>query len=237
MVKNYFKLPFFKGVFVVYMLVGLSSCGPAIKLLSGMRNPEVETKSSILAILNQSTIVPFESYILEGNQDTNRIIGNISKSVGHSFFLFDSVGVPYKYCGTSKCSGIRLTEVFDSLNISYSKKLDDSLKLEYFLHNTVALDTVTNHQSYNYYLVFYWSKFYHGEKNTVDELNSLAEMQNKSAYNIGIILINTDLQADWGLIEGKKIHLKFKYRNKQVQVKFKKIPYVVNCPISLPILF
>ncbi|MDL2289783.1 hypothetical protein LJB95_00065 [Paludibacteraceae bacterium OttesenSCG-928-F17] len=54
----------------------------------------------------------------------------------------------------------------------------------------------------------------------------LLKLKDESPYDINLVFVNTDLQADWGLQEGKKIKVKIKYRgDKSASLDFGKIPY------------
>jgi len=151
------------------------------------------------------------------------------KCLSHDVLLFNSLGVRYCYKTNEKCNGVKLRNAFSDILQYYEPCVNDTLNLHAILSTLESLDLdfyYTYIDSSDYFLIIYWSKFYGGKKRLVEDLELITLLKNTSKYNISIMLVNTDLQADWGLESGKRLKLKFKFLGKKsASIEFGKIPY------------
>jgi hypothetical protein len=214
-----------KLIFVLVSLI-LSSCSVVVKKIAGLKNPVVETKESTIRFLNKIDYPTTNTYILGGSNDSSQIINNILKCLSQDVLLYNNIGVRYCYKSKEKCNGVKLKNAVSDVLQYYEPCKSDTITMQEVISTFEPLDLDnTTRSEPDYFLIIYWSKFYGGKKRMTEVLDLLS-LKNTSIYNISIILVNTDLQADWGLEKGKRLKLKFKFLGqKSASLEFGRIPY------------
>lgn len=213
-------------LYIVVITFTLSSCSLAVKKIAGLKNPRVESKETTVNYLNKMGYSFDNTYILTGSSDSSQIINNILKCLNQNVLLYNKAGNKYCYNKLEKCSGVKLKNAISNLESYYEPCENDTLKMGDIIKDIVPLST-NNQQlnNSNYILFMYWSKFYNA-KRRLNEVLTLKQLNDSSNYKISIVLINTDLQSEWGLQEGKRLKLKFKFLGKKsASISFGEIPY------------
>lgn len=214
-------------IIVVGVSLLLSSCSVAIKKIAGLKNPIVETRESTKEFLKKIDYPTTNTYILSSSNDSAQIINNIMKCLSQDVLLYNNIGVRYCYKSKEKCDGVKLKNAFSDVLQYYEPCKTDTITMQEIMSSfePLDLDNTILSESEEYFLIIYWSKFYGGKRRLDGDLELLS-LKNTSKYNISIILVNTDLQTEWGLEKGKRLKLKFKFLGqKSASIEFGRIPY------------
>lgn len=214
------------GFYCLAIMILLSSCSVIVKKIAHIKNPKVESSNTIINYLNKNNIPLENNYLLKGNQDSTTIYNNLLNGFKSEILIFDKKGIKYCYQGTDKCTGKQLKQAYVNFQNSYKPCEKDSTLLNTILTNFQPLTEDSNLKVSDYYLIIYWNKYF-GSKNKIGEdYTWLQTMKKDSDLDISILLVNTDLQTDWGLVEGKKMKIKFRLKSmKSASIEFGKIPY------------
>lgn len=212
-------------------LIMLSSCGPTLRVLSGLKDPKVESRESINEYLTENKF-DIETYYLrvENKRDSTEIFNRFLLGFNSDVYLFHAkTGHKYCFLGTEECSGVQMQEAFKSFEENYSPCTDESEpKLKDFLNilvnqngEAVKADSLPEAE---FYLFQTWNTYVESKKRFKENLLWLEEL-GKYSDKIAIIYVNTDLLDEWGLERGKKLPIKIKRDGKRsVSMYFGKLP-------------
>ena len=227
-------------IFVLSFL--FSSCSLMVNTLL-IRDARVENKETINKYLTDENYPLTYNYVLASDGDTMSIVSNHLKSFNSEILIFDRAGNKYCYfpdagsfdiqyiseSSEKACPANVLRIAFDDFENNFSICAIDSTKLSSYLLDMEPIgNSISNplDDIHDYYLVKYWSKNLGRKSDIKYNINNLASLHNETKYDIGVILINTDLQEDWGLKKNGKWKIKFKMNNKyEGGLKFGDLPY------------
>jgi len=208
-----------------------------------IRNARVENKETINKYLTDIDYPLQYNYVLASDGDTMSIVSNHFKSFNSDVLIFDRAGNKYCYSPNAgsldiqhisessekACPGRVLETAFNDFENNFFICVIDTTKLSSYLLDIEPIGNSINNpldDIHDYYLVNYWSKNFDLKRNIKDNINYLVSLHKESDYDIGVILINTDLQEDWGLKKNGKWKIKFKMNNKyEGGLKFGDLPY------------
>lgn len=228
------KVIYFLLIFIISS--SLSSCGIIMKKISGLPNPEVYANTDIQSFID---VLPSYDNVYDGHfktrLDSTQIISTMFKGIESKAFIFDKDGFflctnqDVMNCSYSQLNDIKETSISENyqrcekgihVTDEIYKKADILLKDLYFKDNK---SLKTDFEGYS--IIYYWSESFDKGKSVEfwNEFYSNFENEEKVRF----IRINTDLNADWGLQEGKKIKLRLKKRRSSTEydVTTSKIPY------------
>lgn len=215
-----------KTSFYCLIMILLSSCSVAVKKIAQIRNPKVESSNTITNFLNKNNIPLENNYLRKGNQDSTFIYNNLLNGFKNEILIFDKKGIKYCYQGTDKCTGKQLKQAYSNFQNTYKPCEKDSTLLNTVLANFQPLINNSNLKASDYYLIVYWNKYFGSKNKIAEDYTWFQSMKKDSDIDISILFVNTDLQTDWGLIEGEKMKIKFKLKSmKSASIEFGKIPY------------
>jgi hypothetical protein len=179
-------------------LIMLSSCGPTLRVLSGLKNPKVESRESINEYLteNKFDIKTGDKYCFLGTEECSGV------QMQEAFKNFEE--------NYSPCTDESEPKLKDFLNILVNQngeavKADSLPEAEFYLFQT-------------------WNTYVESKKRFKENLLWLEEL-GKYSDKIAIIYVNTDLLDEWGLERGKKLPIKIRRDGKRsVSMYFGKLP-------------
>lgn len=226
-------MKYFRYVFAVLILPGLVSCGPVIKTLVGLKNPEVQSKPKVNRFF-KDVLPQEETYFLtvEKVGDSAAIYRNLLLGFSSEIQLFNSEGVRYCYQGTEECSGVQMTQAFAAFEQNYKPcQYDDAehaLTLNNFLHLMMDSSgrpvTKATLPIANYYIIQNWTTYSGSKKRFREDVQWLNALRTEAATKIAVLFVNGDLLVDWGLIEGEKLKIKFRKSKKGYTLSYGKLP-------------
>lgn len=212
-------------------LIMLSSCGPTLRVLSGLKDPKVESRESINQFLTVNKF-DIETYYLrvENKRDSTEIFNRFLFGFNSDVYLFDAkTGDKYCFLGTEECSGVQMQEAFKNFEENYSPCTDErEPKLKDFLsilvnQNGEAVEANSLPVA-EFYLFQTWNTYVESKKRFKENLLWLDKLQT-SSDKIAIIYVNTDLLDEWGLEKGKLLPIKIKRDGKRsVNMYFGSLP-------------
>jgi len=218
-------------ILIFCVLLTFSSCGLALRVLSGFKDPVVKSKSEINQFVKENE-GNFDTYFLnvQTKKDSAEIFDRFLFGFNSDLYLYHAKsGKKYCYQGTEECSGVLMQEAFNNLNSNFSEcQSENELNLENFLkllQNKHGENiTQTNLPDSEYYLFETWNTYMQNKKEFQENLKWLTKLE-QTNKKIKIIYINTDLLDDWGLEKGKKLPIRFKRDGKRsVELFFGKLP-------------
>jgi hypothetical protein len=214
-------------------LFGLTSCGPMMKTLVGLKNPQVQSKAEVNTYFKD--VLPDEpTYFLtvEKVGDSASIYRNLLLGFSSEMKLFDQKGTRYCYQGTEECSGVQMTQAFASFENNYKpclyddiangETLDDYLNLMVDVHGQriTKADLPVAH----YYIIQNWNTYSGSKKRFREDVQWLSTLRKDSTTNIAVLFINGDLLVDWGLIEGEELQIKFRKSKEGYTLTYGNLP-------------
>lgn len=212
----------------LFMLI---SCGPTLRVLSGLKDPKVESRESINEYLTENKF-DIETYYLrvENKRDSTEIFNRFLFGFNSDLLLFNAkTGDKYCFLGTEECSGVQMQEAFKNFEENYSPCTDENEpSLDDFLNilvnqNGEKIDKSSLPQA-EFYLFQTWNKYLESRKRLQEYINWLDKL-GKTSDKIAIIYVNTDLLEEWGLERGKKLPIKIRRDGKRsVSMYFGKLP-------------
>lgn len=219
---------------VVFTTLIFISCGSTMKVLSGFKNPKVESKETVLNYFNENKLGD-ETYFLNVNQlgDTLMIYRNLFLGMGSELKIFSSSKQRYCYNGTEECSGVQLKEAFGDFKNKYQPCIDD----EDFMYKEL-LDNIQDRDGKplsfdslpkaDFYIFAFWNKYLGSVKDIKENIDWIYELQEKSDLKTELILVNSDLLDEWGLEEGEELSTKFKKTKNGMSIDFGELPLSKN---------
>ena len=215
---------------VLFVSLALTSCGTAIKTLSGFKNPRVEDKKELNSYFSE--LVPNSpTYFVKikepGNE--NEIFQAIGSGLTSEILIFSQSGEKYCYQGVEECSGIQMQSAFKNFNENYSPCKDEgSLKLKSYLEKLLDVDgnsiKLENLPKADYYIFQHWNKYSGSKKRIKEDINWLLDLKKKSDLNIAILFVNSDMLEEWGLNKNGELPIKFKKDGDQFTMTFGELP-------------
>jgi hypothetical protein len=216
---------------LLLLMIMLSSCGPTLRVLTGLKDPKVESRESIKQYLSENKF-EIESYYLnvENKRDSTEIFNRFFFGFNSYVSLFDAkTGDKYCFLGTEECSGLQMQEAFKNFEENYSPCTDESEpRLKDFLNilinqNGEKVD-VNSLPKAEFYIFQTWNKYVESKKRFKENLLWLEEL-GKNSDKIEIIYVNSDLLDDWGLEKGKSLPIKIRRDGKKsVNMYFGSLP-------------
>lgn len=218
------------NLLVLAFLFALTSCGSAIKTLTGFKNPKVENKENLSHYFKE--IMPNEKTLFL----TVEKVGD-SASIYDSFFfgfssemkIFSKSGQKYCYNGTEECSGTQMTSAFANFNKKYKpcvEKTDENLStfLEKFTDEKGNKIKAEDLPDTSYYIFRNWTKYSGSKKRFKEDADWILNLRKNSNIGSTIIFINGDLLEEWGLKENGELKTKFKKEGRNISINFGKLP-------------
>ena len=210
----------------ILLILFLSSCSVLFKKATGIKNPVVESNTDIneyLEIVNNNFNNSFRINIKEKNDS------NIIKAIFNSFqspIILNKSFSELCYLNNEKCTGIKLINAFKNIDSTYSLCEPEINYLEKIKDLELISNQPLDTSNSDFYVVYFWSKFYTTKIKFIEDLNWLQELKNNSPENIDILLVNCDLNENWGLKRNEELKIKFKFiKNKQGGFEIGEIPY------------
>ena len=214
-------------VFFVFSMFFFNSCSLLFKTALSIKNPKVETNEHIIEYLEETDCSIQNTFVVNCEQDSLQIYQNLMKGFTNEILIYRD-SIRYCYDGKSRCTSEKLKKTIDEFYEYYTPCENDTINFETFLSRLTPLSETNNLQieQGKIYIFAYWSIFFGSKKNKKDFFNWLYKYGEKFPEKYEIILVNVDLNYNWGLEKGKKIKLKFKMTKKNsVDLEFGKIPY------------
>jgi hypothetical protein len=193
-----------------------------------LKDPKVETTQTIKEFHEKHKFSTENSLILKA--DTGSAMMSLFRGMASGFYVFDKDGNQLCYLGSGYCQGEQFYQLISSNIDSFSVCNRDSVSLDKVLARTYDLNeqpvTKTQLPIADYYLVSYWQKFMGGKKGYEEAVSWMEDELKKKKPNVkfSIIKINTDLQANWGLVAGKKAKMNWKRKGKQITMEITDLP-------------
>ncbi len=193
----------------ILILVLNSSCQHILKKIYGVKNPEIESetsikKSAIKYGLDTANIVTLNSkdFLRELN---GKAIPNAS--------IYDSKGNYIEYRATDTSCNAGLFEFIPNLNVKNSYNKPDSTNLELELNKFLDLKgkPIDKLESADFYVLIYWTVWTGKLNKDHVKIWEDAASNNKNA-RIKVLKVNLDFQDHWDEAEKKKITGKSKKR-------------------------
>jgi hypothetical protein len=193
----------------ILILVLNSSCQHMLKKIYGVKNPEIESetsikKSAIKYGLDTANIVTLNSkdFLRELN---GKAIPNAS--------IYDSKGNYIEYRATDTSCNAGLFEFIPNLNVKNSYNKPDSTNLELELKKFLDLKgkPIDKLESADFYVLIYWTVWTGKLNKDHVKIWEDAANNNKNA-RIKVLKVNLDFQDYWDEAEKKKITGKSKKR-------------------------
>jgi hypothetical protein len=220
-----------KGKLLVLLVsLALTSCGTAIKTLSGFKNPKVEDKKELNSYFSE--LVPNSTtYFLKVKETGNEyeIFRAIGSGLTNEISIYSQSGEKYCYQGVEECSGIQMQSAFKNFNENYSPCKDESaLKLSSYLEklldingNSIKLENLPNA---DYYIFQHWNKYSGSEKRLKEDINWLLDLKKNSNLNVALLFVNGDMLEEWGLEKNGELPIKFKKDGDKFTMTFGELP-------------
>jgi len=195
---------------------------PAAKLITGFRNPKVVSISDIEEYLYETNLFEGETYYLDVTKekifkDTSiylEYIDNIKFAFNSDPIVFDSLGNRLLYNGDATCGGVRLGQLYDSLEYFYIKPESKKEGVKSLKEFSTRLQTSKGEKidlnifpKTKYYIVQPWNIFFQNKKRMKEDFQWYKNMQDSSKYEFYVIYVNTDMQENWGLKKGAKFKI------------------------------
>ncbi|WP_333693281.1 hypothetical protein [Flavobacterium sp.] len=216
---------------ILSIVLFFSSCGLTIRMLSGFKDPVVQSKNDINQYVKENA-GDFDTYFLnvQTPKDSTEIFERFLFGFNSDLYLFHTEsGKKYCFQGTEECSGVLMQEAFKNVETNFSVcQSNNQIHLDNFLKllqdkngKSVSRSNLPNSE---YYLFETWNTYMQNKKEFKENLKWLTALE-QTNKKIKIIYINTDLLDDWGLEKGKKLPIKFKRNGKRsVELVFGKLP-------------
>ncbi len=220
-----FKL--FTMKYSLIFLFFLSSCTLLFKTSLSIKNPKVETNEQILEYLEKTKCLLSNSFVIDCQPDSLQIYKNLMKGFTNEVLIYKD-SVRYCYNAGNKCKSKKLRKTINEFNKFYAPCKKDTIDFDIFLSQLIPLSENNKLQikQGKIYIFAYWSIFFGSKKDKKDFFNWLYEYYKEYPDKYEIIIVNTDLNYNWGLEKGEEMKLKFKMTNKNsVDLEFGKIPY------------
>lgn len=210
----------------LFFVLFLCSCSVLFKKATGIKNPVVESNTDInkyLKIVNNNFNNSYRINIKEKNDST--IIKAIFSSFQSPIILNKSFS-ELCYLNNEKCTGIKLINAFKNIDSTYSVCDPEKNYLEKIKDLELISNQPLDTSKSDFYIVYFWSKFYTTTKKFMEDLKWLQELKNNSSENIDVLLVNCDLNESWGLKRKEELKIKFKFmKKKQGSFEIGDIPY------------
>ncbi len=215
-----------KGLLFLIVLVStLSSCSLIFKKVVGIRDAKVESTASINEFLEDVNSQHKYSYLIDIPKDSTEVYDNLLKTMEYNGgFFVDGTGNKYCYTGIEKCKGIQISKSFNDFEKNY--EVCDSFNFDSFAEKLIPLNPAVSITELNtkYYYIVYWAKYY--GKHFEEDFKWFERLAKTSDQDISVILVNTDLQEDWGLKQGSSMDMSFKISGKKSgEFELGDIPY------------
>jgi len=215
-------------MFFIALILALPCCRSAL-INTAIRDPVVETTSSIRQFQESNAFSTQSSLILKGDTSTAEI--NLMSCLTVGYYIFDSSGNHLCYGGKATCEGIQFRQLLKGQSDSFLRCLTDSLSISKVLENARDLNehdqTFDSFPKSEYYIVTYWARFFGGEKGYRENVKWVEDEINRDENikkRVTFIKINTDLQESWGLIAGERVKLNFRMKGKSGTLVLGKLP-------------
>src|SRR5690554_404623 len=221
------------------ILLFCSSCGVAIKKLSGYKDLKVESKETVNEFVKKNNLDIDNNYFLSVNSiaDKEQITNNFLLSVTFSMFIYDHNGQRYCYNGTEECSGTQLQQISSDFRTHYTLCQKDEMD-QYlnFSDLDIFLDKLTDSSGNKiikndlpvaeFYIFELWNIYSKKKKHIKEDFEWTKDLAEKSDVDFAVVYVNTDLLEEWGLEKGEKVKTKFKYnrKSKNVSLTFGELP-------------
>lgn len=217
-------------LFILLLLVLLTSCGTVIKNLAGFKNPKVEDKKELNRYFSE--LVPnSNTYFLKVNKTGNEyeIFQAIGAGLTSEILIFSQSGEKYCYQGIEECSGIQMQSVFKNFNENYFPcKEESSLNLSTYLEKILDIDgnsiKLENLPKTDFYIFQHWNKYSGTRKKLQQDVNWLLDLKKKSNLNVTMLFVNGDMLEEWGLEKNAELPIKFKKDGDKFTMTFGKLP-------------
>lgn len=213
-------------IFILSFL--LSSCSFLFKTALSIKSPKVETNQNIVEYLQNTECKIEKTFVVNCPTDSLLIYKNLMKGFTNEILIYKD-SLRYCYQGKSKCTSEKLKKTIDEFHEFYVPCNDDTIDFKELLFQLKPLLSENDNlmlKNDKIYFFAYWSIFYGSKKNKKEYFYWLNEYCNKYPDKFEIVLINVDLNSNWGLQEGKKLKLKFKMNKKNsVDLHFGNMPY------------
>jgi len=211
--------------------IAFTSCGTAIKTLTGFKNPKVEEKKELTSYF--AAVLPNQpTYFMSVNEVGNEkeILNNIVLGLNSEILLFSgSSGEKYCYQGTEECGGIQMQDAFKNFHQNYSPCKDNTLLtlhsyLEKIIDNNGKKITKEQLPEADYYIFQNWNKYSGSKKKLEEDVNWLLNLKKNSDLNVAILFVNGDMLEDWGLEKCGELPIKFKKEGEKFTMTFGELP-------------
>ncbi|MBN2663594.1 MAG: hypothetical protein JXR68_08080 [Bacteroidales bacterium] len=204
-----------------------NSCSLFFKTALSIKNPKVENNEDIMEYLEDTDCPIQNTFVVSCPPDSLQIYQNLMKGFTNEILIYRD-SIRYCYEGTNRCTSEKLKKTIDEFYKYYTPCQSDTIDFEVFMSQLLPLSKNANLQIEHgkIYIFAYWSIFFGSKKNKKEYFNWLFEYKNKYPDKYEIILVNVDLNNDWGLENDRKLKLIFKMNKKNsVDLEFGKMPY------------
>lgn len=212
-----------KLLLIVAAVIGLTSCTPTLKLLTGVRNPKVRSDQKADEFLQRlpDTVNVYDARFNKIYDELDLIV-NLVKGMGSQAHVYDSDKNLLCYQGDDFCSAVVLTKSENNKIEDVYKKCteeeidlgDAPLKLDDLYANLSFENEMPKNTTYT--VVFFWS-YDLARRDHEDNWLEVYESF-KSKEDVVFVRVNTDLRSSWNLPEGKKGKVKFKRDGDEVDM-------------------
>jgi hypothetical protein len=218
------------SIFAFVLLITLSSCGTAVKTLSGFKNPKVQNKSELANYFKE--VMPNDkTYFLtvEKYGDSAAIYDSFFFGFTSEIKIFNKKGQEYCYNGTESCSGTQLSSAFTYFDKMYQPctvETNDSFskivaKLTDNFGNKIEIEEFSNS---DYFIFQKWNTYSSSKKRLKQDFQWISNLKENATVKTTIIFVNGDLLEEWGLEKNGELPIKFKKIDKQFTLNFGKLP-------------
>lgn len=228
-------------LFLPLVVVVLTSCTSLVRVLSGFKNPKVESINSIQNYFENIDDKTISDAFFNNAMDSTEIMNIVLKTFEGSINVYNKSGERICVNGQHSCSIYEFQDIekqnFDDCN---ELKLENSLSKEFLslddffskisLQNNETIDVLKNKlKNKDYIYIYYWSKFISSKKNSENDFNFFKNRVKSISNNSFIIRVNCDLREDWNLEKEAELEIKMKKDTKGVvELVFGEIPFVKN---------
>ena len=173
-----------RTITIISILLVFSSCGLTIRMLSGFKDPVVQSKNEINQFVKENE-GDFDVYFLnvQTKKDSTEIFEKFLFGFNSDLYLYHAEsGKKYCFQGTEECSGILMQEAFKNVDTNFSvcqstneMNLDDFLKLLQDKNGKNV--SLSNLPKSEYYLIETWNTYMQNKKEFKENLKWLTELE------------------------------------------------------------
>jgi hypothetical protein len=184
-----------KLIFLGLTILLSVSCNRVLYYIAGLRTPQEESKASLKSYVSRFGLDTNLIYIPKDTASFYRLNKISSALSQYAFFNKNKELLMYKDTGKA-CSApvyLYVKNLCEGNKQLYYRKYNTDLINDHIISITKSVD---NEQQYDYYVYFFWYKYF-GEKKFKDEIQYLVNSLPSQSCKIKIYLVNLDLQPGW----------------------------------------